>query len=571
MFHSLRLSHKLWLAVLVIVLLLSLVVGFSGYRSSRSQAEADVATRDMALRVELALRWQGLTEANAVRTQAMIASGDPAVQAEFKETLPATSAQISEVQKKLELLADTEADRAQMARIAAARASMLGARGKAAEARAGGQPEAALQASRQEYGAASAAYLQTLRDFVELQQRSAQERKVELGQDRLRTVQIAAVMVAGVLLVIVLGAYALIRHIQQPLAQANAMASRIAQGDLGAQAAGPGRADEFGELLASLDAMRASLAGMVAQVRRSTDSIAIASAEIAAGNQDLSARTESTSSNLQQTAAAMEQFAGTIAQSAGSAAQASQLAAGARDVAQRGGTVVSDVVATMHEIQGSSSKIADIIQVIDSIAFQTNILALNAAVEAARAGEQGRGFAVVASEVRSLAQRSANAAKEIKGLIDTSTQRVEGGARLVQQAGSTMGEIVQSVQRVADMIGEVTAAAAEQSAGVAQVNQAVGQLDRMTQQNAALVEQSAAAAQSLREQAQQLAQVVAAFRVDDAQAGAPPAPRQAPARAAPAPRTALAAVRAPAPRPALGTAPAVARRTPAADDDWGSF
>ena len=308
------------------------------------------------------------------------------------------------------------------------------------------------------------------------------------------------------------GAAALIRSIQQPLAQANALAAQIASGDLSAHAQ-VSRGDEFGELLRALYAMSHSLGRMVQQVRQSTDSIATASSQIASGNHDLSARTEQTASNLQQTAAAMEEFSSTISQSAHSAQQASTLAAGASGVARRGGEVVGQVVSTMEEINHSSQKIADIIGVIDSIAFQTNILALNAAVEAARAGEQGRGFAVVASEVRSLAGRSAQAAKEIKDLITASVERVGVGQRLVQDAGTTMHDIVQSVQRVTDMIGEITSASTEQSTGVAQVTQAVGNLDQMTQQNAALVEESAAAAQSLHEQADQLAQVVAAFKV----------------------------------------------------------
>jgi len=250
------------------------------------------------------------------------------------------------------------------------------------------------------------------------------------------------------------------------------------------------------------------------KVRQTAESISTASREIASGNADLSQRTEHTASNLQQTASSVEQLTGNVRSSADAAAQANQLATSAADVAQRGGTVVSQVVSTMDDIHASSRKIADIIGVIDGIAFQTNILALNAAVEAARAGEQGRGFAVVAGEVRSLAQRSADAAKEIKALIGTSVDKVETGSRLVKDAGATMNEIVASVQRVTDIIGEINAAAAEQSAGLAQVNGAVGQLDQMTQQNAALVEQSAAAAESLREQAGRLSGVVSTFQVE---------------------------------------------------------
>jgi len=244
------------------------------------------------------------------------------------------------------------------------------------------------------------------------------------------------------------------------------------------------------------------------EVGQCVSGIQTASAEIASGNQDLSSRTEQTASNLQQTASSMEQLTGTVKQSAESASQANQLASSAAAVAERGGSVVSQVVSTMNEINASSKKIADIIGVIDGIAFQTNILALNAAVEAARAGEQGRGFAVVAGEVRSLAQRSAEAAKEIKSLIGSSVDRVEAGSKLVADAGKTMSEIVGSVKRVSDIIGEITAAANEQSQGIGQVNTAVTQLDQMTQQNAALVEQSAAAAESLKDQAHRLSAVV---------------------------------------------------------------
>jgi methyl-accepting chemotaxis protein len=311
--------------------------------------------------------------------------------------------------------------------------------------------------------------------------------------------------------------------IVRPIRQARALAQAIAGGDLTQHIDVQGR-DEAAELLQALQAMQQSLARLVGQVRESSESIQTASAEVASGNQDLSQRTEQAAGSLQQTASAMEQLTGTVRQSADAAAQANQLAASASQVASRGGAVVGQVVSTMDDINTSSKKIADIIGVIDGIAFQTNILALNAAVEAARAGEQGRGFAVVAGEVRSLAQRSAEAAREIKTLIGSSVDKVETGARLVQDAGSTMSEIVASVQRVSDIIGEITAATAEQSGGIGQINGSVNQLDQMTQQNAALVEQSAAAAESMKQQAHMLAEVVSAFRVEAAApaAGATP-------------------------------------------------
>jgi len=289
-------------------------------------------------------------------------------------------------------------------------------------------------------------------------------------------------------------------------------ARRLADGDLSHDISASGNGDATA-VLGALQALQLSLRRSIGAIRSGADSVTVAAAEIATGNQDLSQRTEQTASSLQQAASSMSQLNATVRQSADAASQANQLASSAASVAQRGGQVVSQVVSTTDEINTSSKKIADIIGTIDGIAFQTNILALNAAVEAARAGEQGRGFAVVASEVRSLAQRSAEAAREIKTLIGASVERVETGARLVQDAGSTMTEIVASVQRVTDIIGEISAAATEQSAGIGSVNGAVVQLDQMTQQNAALVEESAAAAESLKDQASRLVEGVAMFRL----------------------------------------------------------
>jgi methyl-accepting chemotaxis protein len=271
--------------------------------------------------------------------------------------------------------------------------------------------------------------------------------------------------------------------------------------------------DELSPLLATLRDMQTALAGVVGSVRQNADGVATASAQIAQGNHDLSSRTEQQASALEETAASMEELSSTVRQNADNARQGNQLAQNASSVAMRGGEVVGQVVDTMKGINDASRRIADIIGVIDGIAFQTNILALNAAVEAARAGEQGRGFAVVASEVRSLAGRSAEAAKEIKGLISDSVQRVEQGTALVDQAGATMTEVVTAIRRVTDIMGEISAASTEQSQGVAQVGEAVTQMDQATQQNAALVEQSAAAAESLKAQARQLVQAVAVFRL----------------------------------------------------------
>ena len=353
-----------------------------------------------------------------------------------------------------------------------------------------------------------------------------------------------------------------------------AVAERVARGDLSVEVGV--RSGDTSSLMANLAKMQASLVQVVANVRQNSESVATASAQIAQGNQDLSSRTEQQASALQQTAATMEELGTTVRHNADSARQANQLAQSASSVAAEGGQVVGKVVTTMQGITDSSRKIGDIIGVIDGIAFQTNILALNAAVEAARAGEQGRGFAVVASEVRSLAQRSAEAAKEIKTLIGRSVEQVEQGTLLVDQAGKTMGDIVGSIQRVSDIVAEITSASAEQSTGVQQVGEAVTAMDQATQQNAALVEESAAAAESLRSQAQQLVQAVAVFKLSSGDVSSWSS-RQATSSVdvpPPAPK-ASAPVRPAAPKPAAPssrTAPVkVAVAAEAASEEWAAF
>ena len=323
---------------------------------------------------------------------------------------------------------------------------------------------------------------------------------------------VTVVLVGGLALSVFAG-LVLLKAISEPLAEAMDVAHRVADGDLKGQATK--HADnEFGELLRALDKMRDNLAAIVTEVRGGSDTISSASAQIAAGNMDLSDRTGEQAASLEETASSMEELTSTVRQNADNARQANQLAVSASSVATKGGEVVEQVVATMGSINESSNKIVDIIAVIDGIAFQTNILALNAAVEAARAGEQGRGFAVVASEVRNLAQRSAAAAKEIKQLIDDSVGKVESGAKLVNQAGTTMKEIVTSIQRVTDIMGEITSATQEQTAGLEQIHQAITEMDTITQQNVALVEEAASASTALQDQASSLSRIVSVFQID---------------------------------------------------------
>jgi methyl-accepting chemotaxis protein len=378
----------------------------------------------------------------------------------------------------------------------------------------------------------------------------------------------------------VLGTW-LVRSIMRQLggepAYAAEIAQEVAKGNLAVSV--NLKAGDDSSVLAAMDTMRARLADLVSQVRQSSESIATGASQIASGNADLSQRTEEQASNLEETAASMEEMNSTIKQSVDTMGAASQLAQSASVTATRGGEVVRNVVQTMEEITGSSRKIGDIIGVIDGIAFQTNILALNAAVEAARAGEQGRGFAVVAGEVRSLAQRSAEAAKEIKSLIGESVTKVEAGSQLVNEAGSTMDDLVGQVRRVADLIGEMGTATQEQGQGISQVNEAVNQLDQMTQQNAALVEESAAAASSLSVQADKLVQLVSVFQL--ARGEARPAPVPAPVPVRPAAVTPVARVAEPKPvlraKPAAAPAPVAAAPSPApavaapASDDWETF
>ncbi len=418
----------------------------------------------------------------------------------------------------------TAEEKALMEKIRAHEAAALPLFAKTAELGLANKQEETTRIQLKDLRPVQRAWLADLKALKELETKLNKEEAVGAAQ---AYAQAKTILLTTTGLAIALGAwlaYLVARSITGPIEQAVKVAQTVASGDLTSRIDVTGK-DETAQLLTALKAMNDSLVGIVGQVRASSDSIATGSAQIASGNADLSQRTEEQASNLQQTAASMEQLSGTVKTSAKTASDANQLAASASAAAVRGGEVVSTVVSTMQDIAASSKKIADIIGVIDGIAFQTNILALNAAVEAARAGEQGRGFAVVASEVRSLAGRSAEAAKEIKALIGASVEKVEVGARQVNEAGDSMSAIVSEVQRVSQLISELSAASSEQSMGISQVGEAVMQLDQVTQQNSALVEESAAAADSLKQQAARLTEVVSVFKLT-AGLGAGSAPYQ---------------------------------------------
>ena len=556
---SFSISRRLWLPNLAVVAVILVAAVFIGLRT-QSQVDAVRAAQLQQLQmIENATQWAGLTEANAARGLAAIQSTDATLGDKLKPEMDATSARISQIQKAIEARAERPEEKAALERIAQTRKAyvdlrreVLGKRGDAAEV-----PAEQVQAVRSRL----ASYLEAQRAFVALEHQQAEEQAEAAAAQRMLTVYGVVAMMLVLACVLLIMAALTARAIVLPLIAARNATDRIASGNLTGQV-DTSRGDEIGDLMRGLDRMTGALRQLVGEVRSGAASMQVASTEIATGNADLSNRTEQTASSLQATAGSMSQLTVTVQQSADAAAQANQLASSAADTATRGGEVVSQVVTNMDEIAASSRKIGDIIGVIDGIAFQTNILALNAAVEAARAGEQGRGFAVVAGEVRALAQRSAGAAREIKSLIGASMDTVEQGSKLVQDAGVTMTDLVASVRRVTDIIGEISASAREQNDGIRQVNQAVTRLDEMTQQNAALVEESAAAADSMREQAQRLNDLVLKFEIGQDGASTIPATRWSSAPAAPAVRPPPPATRAATPPAALKAAVPVATPTP---------
>ncbi len=510
---KLRLRGKLALAFGVL-LLLQMATGFlavaqlQGITALRLNEAASLASHGMAT------EWAHQTRMNVQRAVLLAKAGSPLALATFVNgSMKQTSARISELQKQLEKRLTTPAETTLMAKVASSRQTYLSVRAAIIEQL--GQPDnlaAAQAAIERQMMPEAEAYLKTIEAVVAHTETQATvhaadaEAQIQQSKGWLIALCGAAVLLAGGM------SWLVAQGVLTPVRQAILAAKAIADGDL-VTTIRVNRNDELGELQGALSKMQQRLREVVSGIRSGSESVSVATEQIATGNQDLSSRTERTAGSLQEAAVNVDRLAQTMRKSAGSAATANQLAASAVEVAERGGVVVAKVTATMGEINASATRIAEITALIDGIAFQTNILALNAAVEAARAGEQGRGFAVVAGEVRSLAIRSADAAREIKALIGVSVDKVDAGSRLAQEAGRAIQDIVRSVQKVTVAISEISTVAQQQTGSIGEVNDAIGELDRMTQQNAALVEEAAAAAHSLKDQAAHLVSAMSSFRM----------------------------------------------------------
>ncbi|WP_034303751.1 methyl-accepting chemotaxis protein [Herbaspirillum sp. RV1423] len=513
---NMKIGARLSIGFVVILMLMVVMLGISVWRLQQINAAVVSMTTDSITNERNAVEWLAVIRESGIRTLAIIKSDDAEVQQFFQAQITAESARVTPLRKKIEEVNTAPREVAQLAEINKIRDTYQNTRNDIFKLKKAGNLDEVKKMTDEKFLPLYNAYAGAVAKFRDMQR---QEITDSAGAVNSYYVSSRSLLIILGVVELALGgvlAWLLTVSITRPLTQAVAIAETVAAGDLTSHIDISGK-DETGKLLQALKTMNDNLLRIVGQVRSGTDTIATASSEIASGNLDLSSRTEQQAGSLEETASAMEELTSTVKQNADNARQANQLAVSASEVATQGGNVVGQVVDTMGSINDSSKKIVDIISVIDGIAFQTNILALNAAVEAARAGEQGRGFAVVASEVRSLAQRSSAAAKEIKTLIDDSVSKVDVGSKLVQQAGETMSEVVASVKRVTDIVGEISAASQEQSAGINEVGQAITQMDESTQQNAALVEQAAAAAKSLQDQAGQLAQVVSVFKLDRTQ------------------------------------------------------
>ena len=561
-----------------LVLLLSVISTSYALYSARVNAEATREMMEKPLAKErLVSDWYVLIYSAIARTSMIARSTDETLSGVFAETIADSTKQGSELLKKIETLLVSEEEKAIFKASIVERVKYQDAKTEVMNARKGGNAALAESTYRDSFAPAATRYQNNVKALLAQQRQAIDATAHAIEAANARSFTLLLLLCALVVLLGSVCAWLITRSITAPLQAAVKVAETVAAGDLRTHF-GTAASDEIGDLMRALHGMNEALRKVVSEVQTGTNAIATASGEIAAGNQDLSARTEQQASSLEETASSMEELTSTVKQNADNARQANQMAVAASSVAERGGDIVSQVVDTMGAIDTASTKIVDIIGVIDGIAFQTNILALNAAVEAARAGEQGRGFAVVATEVRSLAQRSAAAAREIKTLIGDSVEQVNNGTRLVQQAGSTMSEVVDSVRHVTDIMAEITAASAEQSMGIDQVNQAIAQMDQVTQQNAALVEEAAAAAESMQDQAARLAQVAAGFQLEHVTPAVAPVRAARPARTASAATPRLATRRPSQATASKPTAPkaagAAARKTPshvAGEQDWEEF
>jgi len=517
-FFNLKIGARMGGGIAIILILMAAMAGVSIWSLGKSN-EAANELQSRLNRASLIQEWAASIEDNTEISSAYMVTNDQEEQKRIQAKSEEQRKLHKDIADKLAATASEEGKR-MLAEIDSAAAPYREARAEAVRIKSQNNPDDSArlhQLVSDKLIPEGKSYAQALQKYRKLIESQAQDAK---DQAYGAFVTGRRILIAGAAIALILGVligWAITRSIVVPVRDMVSVAKKLAAGDLTAKATAKIGRDELGELVREFQAMRESWAKIVLTIRSGADTISTASGQIAAGNTDLSSRTEEQAASLEETAASAEQLASTVRQNADNAQQANQLAARASEVATQGGQAVSDVVDTMNGISASSSKIAEIVSVIDSIAFQTNILALNAAVEAARAGEQGKGFAVVASEVRALAQRSAGAAKEIKGLIEESVGKIGMGAEQVEHAGVTMQEIVGSVRRVSDIIGEISAASAEQSNGIDQISRAVSQMDEVTQQNAALVEESAAAANSLQDQARALVRAVSVFKVHDTQ------------------------------------------------------
>jgi methyl-accepting chemotaxis protein len=557
-----KIGTRLGMGFGVICLALVFTVGQGMVSLSRVNAASDTIVDKRLPRLDLVSRLLAEVNDIAIALRNTMLSEDPADRAKQLEEITSSRKDAEAILATLDKTLESEKGRALLRQQQELNARYEKGQDELLRLVNANDLEGAKAYLKKEVRPVLADYKKVIADQIQMQKdlasRDADEATVtyEFARNLLLALGVLAVAGAGAL------AWWISASIVRPMRRALDVANAVAAGDLTSRVEVTSKC-EAGQLLAALKTMNENLVQTVATVRSGTEAIGTASSEVAAGNQDLSSRTEQQASSLEETASSMEELTSTVKQNADNARQANTMAAAASGVAARGGQVIHEVVATMEQIHAASGKIADIIAVIDGIAFQTNILALNAAVEAARAGEQGRGFAVVAGEVRSLAHRSAAAAKEIKTLIDDSSEKVGNGSRLVREAGSTMGDIVDSVRRVTDILNEISSASQEQSAGIEQVNEAIAQMDTVTQQNAALVEQAAAASQSMQDTAAQLSAAVAVFKLDQRAA-----PVAAAAAAPVASRPALPAARLAPAKPARTARPAKA--APVASD-WEEF